>query len=205
MAKRGFNEEEVFQSKKLKCIKVDDIQARTTIYRVGRECAKFGEAGFQVTTTDNDRFWTGRGVIEKQAKSATFYDKEEKLTKTDLNKLFAALSASDIWTAQFFKHEKDAAWEEDLVTKIQGMEKSDAVKFVKKHHETFGKVERQLTGLKLLPSSINNYYTVRDLENYFEALTEGVDVEIAQKNSIRKLDVNSLQYLIFNSVKYILK
>lgn len=84
------------------------------------------------------------------------------------------------------------------------MNKEEAVKYVKKDFTTFGKIKRQITGQKILLKSVNNYYTVRDLNIYFEDLDKN-GVEIASKNSIRTLDVNTLQSLIFNGVKYILK
>ena len=85
------------------------------------------------------------------------------------------------------------------------MPKNDAVKYVKENFTTFGKITRELAGQKILPTSDNNYYTVRDLKIYFEELDKECGAEMAARNSIRKLDVNTLQSLIFNSVKYVLK
>lgn len=46
---------------------------------------------------------------------------------------------------------------------------------------------------------------VRDLEIHFNLLNDDKSVDEAHRQSIRNLDVNTLQFLIFNGVKYILK
>lgn len=62
-----------------------------------------------------------------------------------------------------------------------------------------------MVGQKISLKSDNNYYMVRDLNIYFDELSKSNDIDTAVRNSIRKLDINTLQSLIFNNVKYILK
>lgn len=111
---------------------------------------------------------------------------------------------NDIWFATFFKQNTDNNWQDELVAKIQSMEKDDAVKYVKKDFNTFGKSLRELVGQKITLKSDNNYYMVRDLKLHFDELNTK-NLKEAAKKSIRNLDVNTLQSLIFNGVKYILK
>lgn len=206
MAKRASEKEaiaEAFKYRKLNRVELNDICAFTHVYQINKELSD--STGFNVTTSDNTAFWYGRNVIQRTSTSATFFEKVEKLTKTGLIKLFASLSIHDIWSAEFETNAKCDSWMEDLIAKIVEMKKCDAKKYIKNNYTSFGKTKRYLIGQKILPSSDNNYYTVRDLKIHFDLMTEGCNAEVAQKDSIRKLDVNSLQYLIFNGVKYELK
>lgn len=85
------------------------------------------------------------------------------------------------------------------------MAKGEAIDYVRKDIKKFGKTLRLLKGQKLSVSSDNNYYLVRDLEIYFDELEKSPNITEAAKKSIRNLDVNTIQSLIFNGVKYILK
>lgn len=127
------------------------------------------------------------------------------MTKTDLITLFSELSKNDIWKAVFYKRETEKKWEEELVAEIKAMQQDDVVQYIKKNFETIGKVSREMIGQKLFQMSDNNYYLVRDLDIYFDELQKSSKPTMADKKSIRKLDVNSLQSLIFNGVKYMLK
>lgn len=71
------------------------------------------------------------------------------------------------------------------------MNKNDAVKYVKKDFTKFGKLLRELAGQKLALKSDNNYYANEWSKD--------------SSNSTRRLDVNTLQSLIFNNIKYVLK
>lgn len=163
------------------------------------------EVKFMVKSTQNFRCKNEEGSMKQLCRSATWFDNEEELTKTELIKLFSILSINEIWSAVFYKHDTNENWQKELVTKIQEMQENDAVKFVKKDFQTFGKITRELKGQKLSMTSDNNYYLVRDLEVYFDSLEEGCSVETSEGKSIRNLDVNTLQSLIFNGTKYILK
>ena len=206
MAKRVSEAEtlaEAFKYRKLNRIELNDICILTHVYQIDSE--RPGTTKFNVTRNDNTKYWYDPKVIRNTSVSATFFEKVEKLTKTGLIKLFASFSINDIWSAEFNTIAKDDDWLEDLATKILEMKKCEAKKYIKKNYTSFGKTKRYLIGQKISPSSDNNYYTVRDLTIHFDALKEGCDVEIALKNSIRKLDVNSIQFLVFNGVKYELK
>lgn len=202
MSKRT-SEAETFKYRKLNRVELNDYCVKIHIFQIDRE--KPWNRLFDITTTDNYKFQFGSEVIKNTSTSATLYEKVEKLTKTELIKLFSSLSIHDIWSSEFITNAKDDSWVEELMQKIRGMDEGEAKKYVKKNYTSFGKNRRQLTGQKILPNSENNYYTVRDLKIHFDALREGCGVETAQKTSIRKLDVNSIQYLIFNGVKYELK
>lgn len=194
--------EEAFKRKTpLHTIKIDDFLVEHTIYKV---IDKYGSSFHNIKTSENRNFSYGDSVIKETATSATVYTSERKATKTYLIELFSSLSVNDIWFATFFKQNTDNNWQDELVAKIQSMEKDDAVKFVKKDFNTFGKSLRELVGQKITLKSDNNYYMVRDLKLHFDELNTK-DLKEAAKKSIRNLDVNTLQSLIFNGVKYILK
>lgn len=194
--------EKAFDHKKLKNVEVGDYLVEHTIYKVKRKNVK---DSFEVKTSKNMKYDYGIDVIKDTATSATLHTSEIKATKTELIKIFSSLSINDIWSATYFIQDKSATWQEELVVKVQSMPKDDAIKYVKKDFTTFGKTKREMVGHKISPNSDNNYYIVRDLNIHFDALEEGVDVGVAAKDSIRQLDVNTLQSLIFNSVRYILK
>lgn len=194
--------EEAFKRKTpLHTIEIDDFLVEHTIYKVINKCGSFSH---DIKTSENRNFSYGDSVIKETATSATVYTSERKATKTYLIELFSSLSLNDIWFATFFKQNTDNNWQDELVTKIQSMEKDNAVKFVKKDFNTFGKSLRELVGQKITLKSDNNYYMVRDLKLHFDELNTK-NLKEAAKKSIRNLDVNTLQSLIFNGVKYILK
>lgn len=193
--------EEAFKRKtSLHTIKNGDFLVEHTIYKVIDQRGSF----HNIKTSENKSFSYDNSVIKATATSATVYTSEREATKTYLIELFSSLSLNDIWFATFFKRDTDRNWQDELVAKIQSMEKDDAVKYVKKDFNTFGKSLRELVGQKITLKSDNNYYMVRDLKLHFDELNTK-DPEEAAKTSIRKLDVNTLQSLIFNGVKYTLK
>lgn len=194
--------EEAFNRKKLRSVEVDDYLVEHTIYKVKK---RYDGHSFDIKTAQNSEYIYADNIIRETATSATLYVDEKKATKTELIKIFSSLSINDIWNATYLIQDKNENWQEELATKIQSMDKKDAVKYIKKDFATFGKVERRMVGQKISPNSDNNYYLVRDLNIHFDALEEGVNVAVAAKNSIRQLDVNTLQTLIFNSIKYVLK
>lgn len=199
--KRKRSYDDAFKRRPMDSIQTGDFCVEHTVYKVVRpNTSDF----FDVKTDQNRDFSYHASVIKGTSTSGTLYTSTKKVTKTELIELFSNLSINDIWLAEFFKLEKEKDWQQELVGKIQSMNKEEAVKYVKKDFATFGKIKRQITGQKVLLKSINNYYTVRDLNIYFEDLVNN-GVELASKNSIRTLDVNTLQSLIFNDVKYILK
>lgn len=191
-----------FKRRPLQWVQTGDFCVEHTVYKVIKpsKTADF----FDIKTDQNKKFVYDIDVIKGTATSGTLFTSTKKATKTELIELFSNLSVNDIWFAEFFKLETEKDWQEELVGKIQALNKEDAVKYVEKNFTTFGKIKRQITGQKIVLKSDNNYYMVRDLNIYFDELTAN-GIELAAKNSIRRLDVNTLQSLIFNDVKYVLK
>lgn len=191
--------EEAFERKKLQSVKIQEFYVEHTVYKVLKQDVS---SDFSIQTAENCKFLYDESVILQTATSATMYTCEKKATKTELIELFSNLSINDIWFALYYT--KDTSWQEKFVEKIQSMDKVTALKFVKKDFAIFGKRNREMVGQKMCMKTDNNYYTVRDLNIHFDELTN-CKPEIAAKKSIRKLDVNTLQCLIFNGVKYMLK
>lgn len=192
---------EAFERKKLESVKINDFYVEHTVYKVLKEVGTASDPTYCIQTSENYKFDYSKSIILETATSATVYTSEKKATKTELIELFSNLSLNDIWFAIYYTKDKDS---EKIVEKIQSMDKDNALKFVKNDFATFGKTKRELTGQKINLKSDNNFYTVRDLNIHFEELSNNGH-EIAAKKSIRKLDVNTLQCLIFNGVKYLLK
>lgn len=194
--------EEAFDYKKLKCVQVGDFYVEHTVYKVLKQCEK--SDSYIVKTMQNSKFEYDESVIKETATSATSYISEKKATKSELIELFGRLSMNDIWFASYFTHDKNKNWQEELVMKIQSLNKDDALQYIQKDFKILGKTVREIAGQKIFSQSDNNYYTVRDLHIYFEELKTN-EPETAAKKSIRMLDVNTLQSLTFNNVKYLLK
>lgn len=106
-----------------------------------------------------------------------------------------------MWSAQYQTYDK-TEWPTNLAETIHGMSVDKASTYIKNKFGSFGKINRTIIGHKVNPNSDNNYYMVRDLTIHFDLLKEGKSISAAHSQSIRNLDVNSLQFLIFNGVKY---
>lgn len=200
MSKRSY--ESAFERRFLKSVDVDGFYVKIDMFKVIKPK---GKRQYDIITTENNNFTYSENVITQRSKSATAFDQEKKLTKTELIELFAAMSVNDVWSAEYETFDKSAEWQKELATTIHGLSIEKAGEYIKKNFKSFGKSSRSMIGHKINPNSDNNYYTVRDLNIHFNLIEDGVDVEIAQKKSIRNLDVNSLQFLVFNGIKYILK
>lgn len=198
--KRSF--EEAFKRKNLDRVEINDYHTECTVFKVLK--SDHGD-NFYVKTSQNFIYSFGEEVIKETSTSATLFDSEKRITRSEMIKLFSSLSVNDIWSAVYYKRETDKNWQEELVAKIQKMEKNAAVKYVKNDFYIFGRIIRKLKGQKISMTSDNNYYLVRDLDIYFDCLDDSSQIATAEKKSIRNLDVNTLQSLIFNGVKYILK
>lgn len=70
---------------------------------------------------------------------------------------------------------------------------------------THKKVEKEIFGETLNLKLNADYYTIRDLNIYRKELQTECKLEDAREKSIRKLNVNSIQYLIIYGIKYTLK
>lgn len=197
---------DAFKRKPLEKVVAGDFYVEHTVYKVLHQAPREnGKVHFDIRTMQNNCYNYDENTIKDLATPLSTYTSVEKVTKTVLFELFCNLSVNDIWFATFLKQEQEKNWQKELVEKIQSMEKNDAVKFVKKDFSTLGKVKRELAGQKIMLKSSNNYYMVRDLNIYFDELNTSRSIDQAAKSSIRNLDVNTLQSLIFNNVKYELK
>lgn len=203
MSKRTY--EKAFERKILNKVEVGDFCVEICMFKVDKEIKNGFNDGYNVTTTENKPFKYGFGVIEKRSKSATAFNQEQQFTKTELIQLFADMSIHEVWSAQYQTFNKTNEWQRELARTIKGQKIDEASEYIKKNFASFGKVSRTIIGHKINPTSVNNYYMVRDLTIHFDLLQEGKSMQDAHSQSIRNLDVNSLQFLIFNGVKYILK
>lgn len=201
--KRSF--EEAFARKQFDQVKINDFCIENTVFKVLNKRPFDGKDSNTVLTAHDSRYIYSESIIKNSSTSATIFSKEEHVTKTFLIELFSGISINHIWTAEFYKYDKDKDWPEKLVRKIRKMKKDEAIGYVKNDIQKIGKILRVLKGQKLSVSSDNNYYLVRDLEIYFDELETSSNITEAHKKSIRNLDVNTIQSLIFNDVKYILK
>lgn len=188
---------DAFKRRFLNKVEVNDIFVKIDMYKVTSKNELIDS--YNITTTENDQFKYCGEVIKKRSKSATAFDQEQRLTKTKLINLFAGISINDVWSAQcqIFDHTEE--WHDELAQTIQGLTAEKAGEYIKKNFRSFGKVSRNIIGCKINCNSVNS----NDLENHFELMDSGVNSSIALNDSIRNLDVNSLQFLIFNGVKYV--
>lgn len=204
MAKRTF--EEAFERKYLSEVSLNDYYVKIDMFKVLKEDVNRDFViRYDIQTTEKNNFKYEEGVIKKRAKSATHFNREEALTKTELVELFSKLSVHDVWSVKYKILDKSKDWQNELAKIIQNLSTDEASIYIKKNFKSFGKVERTIIGHKIETNSKNNYYLARDLEIHFNLLNEGKTVQESKDQSIRNLDVNTIQYLIFNSVKYVLK
>lgn len=204
MAKRTC--EKAFERKYLSKVKLNDYCVKIDMFKVleENEDSEF-VTRYNIQTTEKTNFKYGESVIKQRAKSATLFDGEEALTKTELIELFSKLSIHDVWSVEYEILDKSKDWQKELTKVIQNLSEDEASTYIKKNFKSFGKVNRKIIGHKIEIDSKNNYYKVCDLEIHFELLNEEKTVGEAEKQSIRNLDVNTIRYLIFNGVKYVLK
>lgn len=203
MSKRMYKE--AFERRFLKSVEVDGFYVKIDMFKVKRKKENHNKCKYEIVTSENDKFNYGEEIILKRAKSATSFIREETFTKTQLIELFASISVNDVWSAQYQTFDKSKEWQRKLAENIQRLSVDEASKFINKNFGTFGKINRTIIGHKINHVSTNNYYLVRDLAIHFCHLEKGKEVEEAENESIRNLDVNTLQFLIFNNVKYVLK
>lgn len=196
--------DKIFKRKSLKKINLGDICVKIDMYRILKQSKNYS-CSYNIQTTDNDNFIYSDDIISKRSISATHFDTEEKITKTQIIEIFAKLSIHDVWCMEFKIYDNTTNWPTILSEKIKKMEVTEASEYIKNNFQSFGKIERKMIGQKVEMDSDNNYYLVRDLTIHFELLDKNSQIETAYKQSIRKVDVNSINYLIFNSVKYIVK
>lgn len=204
MGKRTY--EEAFGRRYLNKVLLNDYYVKIDMFKVlHKEDRDDFKTRYNIRTMENNNFLYDEEVIKKRSKSATSFNREEALTKTELMELFSNISVHDVWSAEYKVFDKSKEWQNELAKESQSLTTEEAGKYIKKKSKSFGKVERTIIAHKITTNSKNNYYTVRDLEIHFNCLNERKTVEEAQNQSIRNLDVNTIQYLRFNGVKYVLK
>lgn len=192
MAKRSY--EKAFERRLLNSVDQGGFYVKIDMFKVLNKIDDTYKNHYDIRTAENNNFSYDENVIIKRSKSATSFNRVEKFTKTQFIELFARISINDVWSAQYETFDKSEEWQLDLASTIHGLPIPEASKYIKKNFKSFGKTNRSIIGHKINTDSVNNYYMVRDLEIHFDLLEEGVDVKIAEKKSIRNLDVNSLQY-----------
>lgn len=199
MSKRVYDQ--AFKRRFLNDVEVGGYYVKIDMFKVLSKHNK----RFNIKTTENDKLVYDEGVIMKRSKSATAFDREQLFTKTELIELFASISINDVWSAQYKTFEKSTQWHKELAVEIKNKTVEEASTYIKNNFKSFGKADRMIIGHKISPNSDNNYYIVRDLSIHFDCLNDGKSIHEAESKSIRNLDVNTLDYLIFNGVKYTLK
>lgn len=192
--------EEAFKRKCVKKVRVGDFYVKNDIFKVKKN--DFHHIFF--TTIEGSIGKYNYDYTLKEAKSATAYDDNKVITKTQLKEIIDALSINDVWSVGYKKRVANNYWSSELWEDLQDMEDDEAASYIKKNYTTFGQVNRYLTCQKIVHNSINDYYTVRDLERHFELL-ERYGSDKAFEEPLQSLDLNSIQYLIFNKVRYSLK
>lgn len=63
------------------------------------------------------------------------------------------------------------------------------------------KILKEIFCRKIIQNSDDNYYNVQDLNKYCTELQTDCELDVAKEKSTFKIDVNSIQYLIFYGVK----
>lgn len=132
MAKR--THDKAFERKILHKVPLNDYYVKIDMFKVlcPTNPQKDFTNGFNIKTTENNNFYYGENIIMKRSKSATQFDVEETLTKTDLINLFSKISEHEVWSAQYETFDKSTDWPKKLVAEIQQMAKEEATAYIKK-------------------------------------------------------------------------
>ena len=173
---------------KFKNLKKGDKLSETQYYSV--ETIK-GEK-VQLKNFNGENIVVDKGYVETCLTSANQFEKEEKLSKTDLTNIFLS-SANTVFTVSFNKQVKEA----DVVNEIkEAYETSTPAEFETKVKKA---IKRSLAGEERV---LTGYHS--GSQDEFGRVT-AIDMNITDTNKTRLVDPRNLNYLILKGTKYVVK
>lgn len=202
-------------------IKVGDVLSEASHYIVtglnfgsSIRCKHF-ESGEEVNI--------GKSYIDNYIKSGDNYDQEVKVTKEDkkdgtlgIRSIWENIHSSQVFTVCFKKQDKPKSkrkLQEDIDAIVEQFSNSiDAVKNSKKGVANAAKnLVTELVNNPVLPYEEGDERVLRGYKIQFESRDgryDCVDMDIIKtdkESGIRPVNINTIRYLIFNGVKYIVE
>lgn len=203
--------------KDIKNLKVGDVLSETSHYVVDRVTSQ----GVIVNHFESgDQVKLGLGYIEGYIDSADEALVEVKVTKEDkkdgtrgIRSIFEGIHTSQVFTVCFKKQDKpktQKALNAEIASLIAGFsEEVDTIKKNKKGvADAAKKFAEELIKNPILPYEEGEDRVLRGFKVQFES-RDGryncVDMDIKDENNIRPVNINTIKWLIFNGIKYIVE
>lgn len=203
--------------KEIKQLKVGDVLSETSHYKVERVNAqdivvRHHESGDQVRL--------GIGYVGGYIDSADEMLVEVKVTKEDkkdgtkgIRSIFEGIHSSQVFTVCFKKQDKpktQKALNAEIASLIAGFsEEVDTIKKNKKGvADAAKKFAEELIKNPILPYEEGEDRVLRGFKIQFESRDgryDCVDMDIEDENNIRPVNINTIKWLIFNGIKYIVE
>lgn len=203
--------------KEIKQLKVGDVLSETSHYKVERVNAqdivvRHHESGDQVRL--------GIGYVGGYIDSADEILVEVKVTKEDkkdgtkgIRSIFEGIHSSQVFTVCFKKQDKpktQKALNAEIASLIAGFsEEVDTIKKNKKGvADAAKKFAEELIKNPILPYEEGEDRVLRGFKIQFESRDgryDCVDMDIEDENNIRPVNINTIKWLIFNGIKYIVE
>lgn len=203
-------------------INVDDLRQGAILSESSHYILKYCSAGtcYLTHAESGDEVQIGRSYINNYLKSADYYKEEVKVgkeTKKDgtpgIRDIWNNIHSSQVFTVCFTKQNKQKTKKQfeadkesqrntavELIEKAKKNKKSmaeaykEALKFIQDNPivDYYDGEERILSGYKVQFESKDGFY-------------DCVDMNINDKNNIRKVNIRTIKWIIFNEVKYIVE
>ena len=166
----------------------------------------------------NDEVSIGKSYIENYIKSADYYTEEVKVGKEDkkdgtlgIRSIWENIHSSQVFTVCFKKQDKPKS-QKKLNAEISNLiesfsEEIDIVKNSKKGVATCAKhLIENIVKNPILPYEEGEDRVLRGYKIQFESRDgryDCVDMDITDENNIRPVNINTIKWLIYNGIKYV--
>ena len=196
--------------------KKNDILSESSHYKVLG--TNFDGSAEVLHIESNDKVTIGKSYIERYIKSADYYTKEVKVGKEDkkdgtlgIRSIWENIHSSQVFTVCFKKQDKPKSKrkiQEEVDAIIEQFSNSiDTVKNNKKGVANAAKnLITELINNPVLPYEEGEERVLRGYKIQFESRDgryDCVDVDITDENNIRPVNINTIKWLIYNGVKYV--
>ena len=201
--------------------KVGDVLSESSHYTI---VGFNGDSSFRVKHHESgDIVNIGATYVNNYIKSADIYDEERKVTKEDkkdgtpgIRTIWEGIHSGQVFTVCFKKQDKPKSkkkLQEEIDTIIEQFSNSiDTVKNNKKGVANAAKnLVTELVNNPILPYEEGEERVLRGYKIQFES-RDGkyncvdMDIERTEKeNGVRPVNINTIKYLIFNGIKYVVE
>lgn len=202
-------------------VKVNDVLSESSHYKVSG--INLDGSIKAIHTESNDEVNIGKSYVEKYIKSADYYTEEVKVGKEDkkdgtlgIRSIWENIHSGQVFTVCFKKQDKPKSrrkLQEEIDAIVEKFSNSiDTVKNNKKGVANAAKnLVTELVNNPVLPYEEGEERVLRGYKIQFES-RDGryncVDMDIVKtdkESGVRPVNINTIQYLIFDGVKYVVE